>query len=247
MSVRRSRPSFRAVVIALVAIAAVVTTWRVVASRGALEPPARRSPLVPTRTPRPSETAESPVVQPRPHSERKEKKKDKERYEPSGHLEIVGGSSDESGGYRFTVAVERGLPIDEKDFAAEVVEVLNDERSWGGSFERVHSGPVSFTVALASPELTDELCAPLPTGGIFSCYQAGKSVLNYYRWKNGASAYGDGLRKYHIYMVNHEVGHALGHGHASCPGAGQEAPVMMQQTKGVSPCKPNPWPLDSER
>jgi Protein of unknown function (DUF3152) len=47
-------------------------------------------------------------------------------------------------------------------------------------------------------------------------------------------------------MVNHEVGHALGRGHAACPRAGDPARVMMQQTKGVDACRPNPWPLDHE-
>jgi hypothetical protein len=48
-------------------------------------------------------------------------------------------------------------------------------------------------------------------------------------------------------MVNHEVGHVLGRGHAFCPAAGAPAPVMVQQTKGVAPCRPNPWPLAWER
>jgi hypothetical protein len=74
----------------------------------------------------------------------------------------------------------------------------------------------------------------------------GRAVLNRWRWRVGAAAYSR-VERYRVYLVNHEVGHLLGHHHLGCPASGARAPVMMQQTKGVAPCRPNPWPRGYER
>ena len=171
-----------------------------------------------------------------------------------GEIFVVPGRGTVSGRgalVRYRVAVEGRLPIDRFAFAHEVERVLSDPRGWGrggaARFVRVASGGVRFTVVLASPRLTDALCAPILTIGRFSCASGDRAVLNFRRWRDGAGAYGDDLGRYRIYVVNHEVGHVLGHTHAGCPAAGAPAPVMMQQTKGVGACRPNPWPLAGER
>jgi hypothetical protein len=165
-----------------------------------------------------------------------------------GELRVVpAGSRPTAGALRFLVEVEGGLPVDQAAFARQVTRTLRDRRSWTTPSRRVGSGPVDFRVTLASPALTNRLCAPLPTNGIYSCAQDGRAALNAMRWLDGAAAYGPRLGRYRTYMVSHEVGHLLGRGHASCPAPRAPAPVMMQQTKGVAPCRPNPWPLRWER
>lgn len=167
-----------------------------------------------------------------------------------GELVRVPGRSALRGSGRFVrlaVEVEGGLGVDRAAFAAQVVRILADRRGWGLAVRRVGTGAADLTVTLASPETTDRLCAPLPTRGRYSCAQNGRAVLNLRRWLAGAPAYRGDLRRYRIYMVNHEVGHLLGHGHASCPGSGSPAPVMVQQTKGLGGCRANPRPLAWER
>lgn len=172
-----------------------------------------------------------------------------------GRLVVVPGKSTRSGRgplRRYYVEVEAGIRIDRRWFARRVHQILADRRSWGGtgrvSFQRVGLRRTAhFRVALATPSTTDRLCYPFITGGIYSCANGGRAVLNLMRWRRGADAYRRNLRGYRIYLVNHEVGHVLGHGHRSCPAAGARAPVMMQQTKGVGSCRANPWPLPSER
>lgn len=167
-----------------------------------------------------------------------------------GELLRVPGSSARSGRgplRRYTVAVEGGLGIDPQAFARTVESVLADRRSWGAgdrlSFRRVADGPVSFRVVLASPRTTDRLCSPLRTNGIFSCASGSTAVVNSMRWLRGAASYSGRLQDYRAYVVNHEVGHTLGHGHVSCPGRGEPAPVMVQQTKGTGGCVAQPWPF----
>lgn len=151
---------------------------------------------------------------------------------------------------RYLVEIEEGLPVDARKFTSRVERILADPRSWaageGFALRRVSSGRAAFRVTLASPDTTDRLCAPLQTGGIFSCFQRGRSVLNHGRWSGGSPVYPGDLASYRAYMVNHEVGHALGHGHLGCPAAGRLAPVMMQQSKGLAGCRPNAWPLPGE-
>ena len=126
---------------------------------------------------------------------------------------------------------------------------LADPRGWatsGYAFQRVDGEDVDVRIVLASPALTDQLCAPLLTRGEVSCRNGAPVVLNALRWGVGIDDYGGDLASYREYLVNHEVGHRLGRDHVDCTGAGQAAPVMMQQTYGLEECVPNAWPLGGE-
>ncbi|HEY5822455.1 MAG TPA: DUF3152 domain-containing protein [Propionibacteriaceae bacterium] len=149
---------------------------------------------------------------------------------------------------RYDVRVEKGLDLDAKKTALLIESVLNDKRSWRGTgrwrFELVAAGePADLHAYIVTPATTDKLCAPLLTRGEVSCQNGNRVVLNAKRWMLGVSYYGDDLTNYRRYLVNHEFGHALGHSHVQCPGRGQPAPVMMQQTKGLDGCRKNPWPM----
>ncbi len=152
---------------------------------------------------------------------------------------------------RYRVHVGAGVALDRRDVASTVDGILADPKGWGGSgevtFRRAASGPLDFRIVLALPGAVDRLCFPLRTRRALSCATGKLVVLNVLRWRHGAPAFHGDVELYRRYLVNHEVGHVLGHGHASCPRAGARAPVMMQQTKGVGACRANGRPLAWER
>jgi len=144
---------------------------------------------------------------------------------------------------RFSIEVGDGVDLDRNELARSVIATLSDERSWRGrgyGFELVDSGG-QFTLIVATPSDVDRMCSPLRTNGYFSCSSNGWVALNSDRWFGATSSWTAGLAEYRHYLVNHEIGHQLGQGHVGCPAAGQLAPVMMQQTKGVGACLPNGW------
>jgi Protein of unknown function (DUF3152) len=167
----------------------------------------------------------------------------------SGRLAVVPGTAGPTGpGTRMTyrLEIEAGLPLDGPAIAAQVQKTLTDPRGWQPiehvAFVRTDGASASFDLILASPALVDRLCYPLDTVGELSCRNGNRVILNAKRWATAVPWYGGHLDEYRAYLVNHEVGHRLGHGHKTCPAPGAPAPVMVQQSKSLYGCKANPWP-----
>ncbi|MEU7555108.1 DUF3152 domain-containing protein [Streptomyces sp. NPDC044571] len=181
-----------------------------------------------------------------------------EKLKGSGVFDTVPGVAPAPGKgkvVRYRVDVEQGLGLDPQLFAEAVHRTLNDDRSWGHggvkTFERVPGGEADFVITLASPGTTGVWCAKSgldTTVDNVSCDSAStdRVMINAFRWAQGSATYGaDQMFAYRQMLINHEVGHRLGHGHVNCQTPGALAPIMQQQTKSLDiggiQCKPNPW------
>ena len=167
----------------------------------------------------------------------------------TGKLAVVPGFNKATGvrdKLTYRVEIEQGLSVNGTEVAAIIHKTLTDPRGWQTihpvNFERTDKVDADLRIILATPSLTDKLCLPLDTGGEVSCRVEDRVVLNAKRWMYAIPAYGGNVGLYRNYLVNHEVGHALGHGHSPCTKPKTPAPVMMQQTKGLAGCLPNAWP-----
>jgi hypothetical protein len=176
--------------------------------------------------------------------------------------------------YTYTVEVEDGATLAEGDaaFATAVDATLDDPRSWTGSgqiaLRRVDAsaGVVpDFRISLTSQLTTRAQCG-YQIRYEASCWKSdiGRVLINGSRWVRGAAAFEGQLGLYRQYAINHEVGHVFRNQHVPCPANGALAPVMMQQSFGVSNdylaqltdanpqgiqiprdglvCRPNAWP-----
>jgi len=147
----------------------------------------------------------------------------------------------------FQIAIEGGINgIDRTALAEFVRTTYGAPQGWASDglwrFQQVGPGQdADFKLMLVTPATRDIIC-----GGGYdrytSCRIGDRVVLNVARWVHGIPNYGASLAAYRQYMINHETGHRLGRGHELCPGPGQPAPVMQQQTLGLHGCSPYSWP-----
>lgn len=174
-------------------------------------------------------------------------------YRTTGVFETAPGSDRVRGTsgrlVTYQVEAEKGSGVQVGDFAKAIDATLRNPRGWtaGGDwrFQRVSGGQPDLIIRLATPDSVDEQCgaAGANTDGYTSC-RAGQYILvNLDRWYIGVPHI-RGLGLYRHYLINHEVGHGLGMGHQACPGKGETAPVMLQQTLDLDGCVANAWPRD---
>lgn len=172
--------------------------------------------------------------------------------------------------FRYTVEIENGVDTSglggDEAVAKMIDSTLANPKSWAHDpkfgFRRVDQGDADFRISLTARGTSRKECGfdiPIDT----SCYNADsrRVVLSEVRWVRGALAFDGDIGSYRQYLINHEVGHAIGyHQHQACENDGGLAPVMMQQTfgtknddiaaldpHGVVPmdgkrCRFNPWP-----
>jgi hypothetical protein len=173
---------------------------------------------------------------------------------PASSMQVARGSSSASGPgqpLRYTVEVERGIGESSATVARQIEDRIADHRGWGAgfrrSFQRVSRGRHDVRIVLVSATTTQRMCLPMNVVRYWNCYRGGVVVLNHDRWLRPAPTYGPGrVPEYRTLMIMHELGHALGHGHAGCT-AGRLAPPMMAQGKGLRGCLRNPWPEPKAR
>lgn len=149
----------------------------------------------------------------------------------------------------YTISTKGTTSANMQEFAAQVNETLNDARGWaqlGVSFKQVQGGG-DFDLVLSQAELLPSFSSGCSVE--WSC-RVGKSVIvNDMRWRDATDAWnraGGSMRDYRHMVINHEVGHWLGHGHLNCSAPGVPAAVMQQQSIDLQGCRFNPWPLKSE-
>lgn len=154
----------------------------------------------------------------------------------------------------FTYCVaSKGEVGDLTDFANTVFTTLNDSRGWpraGATFqESDDADSCDMTLILASADQMTSFSADCSSE--YSCRVGNDVVINIDRWNNATEDWldaGGTVPRYRTMVINHEVGHRLGHydNEMTCPARNQPAPLMQQQSMDLLGCVPNEWPLDDE-
>ena len=138
-----------------------------------------------------------------------------------------------------------------------VSETLANPKSWTHNpqfaFTRIDSGEPDFRVSLTSPMTVREGCGydiPLEASCYNPAYQDGQPrvFINEARWVRGAVPFQGDIGSYRQYVVNHEVGHAIGYRASRAvrrqrrAGAGDDAADVLDQQRRRRQVRPGIGP-----
>lgn len=147
---------------------------------------------------------------------------------------------------------------DGKDFFTKVKDVLNNDQGWkkyGFNFEVTCDAQKAYIkIWLTSPEHMRKLSSK-STAELNLCDMDKRIVyVHVDRWMDRNPQFNQSkmtLDDYRTYVLNHEIGHALGCTHLNACLVDGKSPVMKQQTPGQidaegKECTPNPYPTDAD-
>lgn len=137
------------------------------------------------------------------------------------------------------------------DLIGKLALTYADTRGWNDgarmAFAHVDSG-CEYTVWLsAAADVTrfGTIC-----DNYYNCQVGTNVIINDDRWQKATdpwNATSGSMEDYRTLIINHETGHRLGFAdNPTCPGTGQPAPVMMQQSIDLKGCVFNIWPVQVE-
>jgi hypothetical protein len=137
------------------------------------------------------------------------------------------------------------------DFRQKAAATYGDPRSWA------HDGKIAFAYADSGCDFTLWLSSAasmttfsaIACDNYYSCTVPPNVIINYDRWMGATDPWnnaGGTLEDYRVMVIGHETGHWLGYNHRNCPGTGQPAPLMEQQSIDLQGCAFNIWPTPSE-
>ena len=137
-------------------------------------------------------------------------------------------------------------------FAALAAPLLLHPLGWTKfaqyKFTVVNQRPADIVITLTPQAAMDAMFPDFRNERLSVCNMHTRDIfLNEPRWLREYADDKSGLElpAYRAYVIQHEVGHALGFEHEACGGSGEKTPVMLQQTKGTGGCTPYPFPSDA--
>ena len=150
---------------------------------------------------------------------------------------VGGGDSAE-----YTYAFDRSIPASMQTF---ITSTIQDSRGWRGKgYYFQQSATKQAADIIFYLKSNEDITAMFTMDGFSVCYTVeGKSkiYINQKNWDTPPSAFTGSKETYRQYVVQHEVGHALGMGHEKPQTENAQCHPMYQQTRGTTKCLPNPW------